>query len=322
MVAHLDMLCGEVERYKGHLTRKHKASQGQMHQLSQVTATRCLIFIDYKQKVLPAENKEAQSRTLGKKGKSLFGMVTMLKVPEGYKGELPEGTDIDGDYAISYFRGCCDDADQDYVHSVQCFEVGLKFLKKQYPWIGEANLYSDGAGNFRSLSFELAMVERAAACGIQIVSHLLPEAGDGKDRADRDFAGINTLFWSWLKQPGASMQNAIEMVQALEYGKKGGDGVINCALVVSRPVETTQVDTAGFTKLTGKSRDNMYYTEFEYVDGGLSGARFYAYYKMGDGVYLAAAQLNQLWRGEVDVGTAEIVEGVGASLAEHCWIPD
>lgn len=141
------------------------------------------------------------------------------------------------------------------------------------------------------------MAETAVAAGVKIVSHLLPEDGDGKDRADRDFAGINTLFWSWLKRPGASMQNAIEMVQALEYGKKKADGVINCALVISRPVETTHVDTAAFTKLIGKSRDNMYYTEFEYTSGGsgcLSGARFYAYYKMGDGVYLSVDQLKQI----------------------------
>ena len=55
-------------------------------------------------------------------------------------------------------------------------------------------LYSDGAGNFRSLSFEIAMAKKIAKVGIRIVSHLLPEAGDGKDRVDRDFAGVNQFF--------------------------------------------------------------------------------------------------------------------------------
>jgi hypothetical protein len=313
MEAHLKMLRDEVQRYQAHLVRKHKASQGQMHLLSEVTAKKALIFIDYKQKVLPCENKEAQSRTFGKKGKSLFGMVTMLKIPEGYSGKLPEGTDIEGDFAISYFRGCCDDANQDFAHSVQCFQVGLKFLKKQYPWIEEAMLYSDGAGNFRSLSFQLAMADMAAAVGVKITAHLLPEAGDGKDRVDRDFAGINTLFWSWLKRPGASMQNAVEMVEALEYGKNKGDGVVNCALQISRPAEMEGVDTAKFSRLVGKARDNMYYSEFTYAekDGVLivSGARFYAYYKMGTGVYLSAKQLQQLWLKRVPVGQARILAG-------------
>jgi hypothetical protein len=142
MLEHIDVLHGEVKRYVAHLVRKHKASQGQMGLLSQVTATQALVFIDYKQKVLPAETKEAQSKTFGKRGKSLFGMVAMFKIPEGYTGEIPDGIDIDGDYAISYFRACADDADQDYAHSVQSFEVGCNFLKKQYPWLTDLLLYS------------------------------------------------------------------------------------------------------------------------------------------------------------------------------------
>ena len=85
-----------------------------------------------------------------------------------------------------------------------------------------------------------------------MVCHLLPEAGDGKDRVDRDFAGINKLFWSYLKQPGASMQNAVEMAQALEYGKKEGDGVVNCALEIVRSEQKVPgVDTAAFTAAVG-----------------------------------------------------------------------
>ena len=315
MLAHLDMLGGEIHRYRAHLVRKHKASQGQMDLLSQVTVTRGLAFIDYKQKVLPAENKEAQSKTFGKRGKSLFGMVDMFHMPEDYVGELPQGVDMDGDYAISYFRACADDADQDYAHSVQCFEVGCRFLKKNYPWLKELMLYSDGAGNFRSLSYELAMVEAVARAGLRVVCHLLHEAGDGKDRVDRDFAGINQLFWSYLKQPNASMQNAVEMAAALEYGRKPGDGVVNCALEIQRSEKKLAgVNTEAFTKLVGKARDNMYYTKFEYKDGEdgavvLTGARFYAYYEMGEGVLLSAAQLKDLWPDQPQIPPARIVYG-------------
>ena len=121
MLEHMEMLKGEVQRYQAHLIRKHKASQGQMDLLSSVTATRALLFIDYKQKVLPAENKEAQSRTYGKKGKSLFGMVAVFQLPDGFDGELPDGIDRDGDYCIAYYRICADDSDQDFVHSVHGF---------------------------------------------------------------------------------------------------------------------------------------------------------------------------------------------------------
>ena len=178
MLAHIQMLQAEVTRYQGHLVRKHKASAGQMDLLSYVTAQRALFFIDYKMKVLPAENKEARTRIFGKKGKSLFGLVAMFKLPDGYDGEVLDGIDIDRDYAIAYFRVCADDADQDFVHSTQVFEKCCKYFKKQYPWVTEAMLYSDGAGNFRSLSFEFLMAERIAAVGIKVVSHLLPEAGN------------------------------------------------------------------------------------------------------------------------------------------------
>ena len=68
------------------------------------------------------------------------------------------------------------------------------------------------------------------------------------------------------------------------------------------------MDTAALSKLTGKIRDNMYYTEFEYTSSGrLSGARFFAYYKTGDGVYLSAGQLKQLWRDKIVINPAEIV---------------
>ena len=84
MLDHIDLLHGEVKRYQAHLARKHKASQGQMDLMSKVTDTQALPFIDYKQKVLPCETKEAQSKTFKKRGKSLFGMVAMFRVPGGY----------------------------------------------------------------------------------------------------------------------------------------------------------------------------------------------------------------------------------------------
>ena len=316
MMAHIQMLEAEVLRYQGHLVRKHKASAGQMDLLSYVTAERALFFIDYKMKVLPAENKEAQTKIFGKKGKSLFGMVAMFKLPEGYDGKIPDEIDIDGDYAIAYFRVCADDADQDFIHSIQAFETCCNYFKKQYPWVSEAMLYSDGAGNFRSLSFEFLMAERIAAVGIKVVSHLLPEAGDGKDRVDRDFAGVNRLFWAWLSRPGASMQNAEEMYQALEYGRKVDDGVVNCAVVINHPPAKTSVNTGAFAQLTGKARDNMYYTEFEYGTDEtgkimLTGCRFYAYYKMGEGVYLDANQLKSLWPDKVKIERATMLCGPG-----------
>ena len=299
------MIDDEFGRYRAHIVRKHKASAGQLDMLSQVTSDRIMIFCDYKQKVLPRKWREAQSETFGKKGKSLCGVAVVFKLPPGFEGEVPKGIDREGDFAISYTRVACDDSDQDYIHSVQCFDTAIQLFKKQYPWVKEGLLYTDGAGNFRSLTFEIKMAQAAAAAGIKILAHLLPEAGDGKDRCDRDFAGVNALFNSWLKSPGASLQNAEEIVQALEAGRREGDGVTNCAIVVNRPSDAAAVTSSFKTKVfsdkVGKARDNMYYTEFHYSEDSVTGVlqlehlSCFAYYKFGDGVKVSKEDMCAIW---------------------------
>ena len=314
MQEHLRMIDGEIKRYQAHIVRKHKASKGQMDLMSYVTVLCAMCYIDYKMKILPSENKNAQSTSFGQRGKSLFDAVMVFKIPADYTGEIPKGIEREGDFCIAYQRVAADDADQDFVHSVQVFEIAMRFFKKQYPWVEEFLLYSDGAGNFRSLSFEIAMAERMAEIGVKVNCHLLPEAGDGKDRADRDFAGVNILLQSWLKRRKASCQNATEIYEALQYGKRPGDGVTNCAVVINKPDHAPAVDTVAFAKKVGKARDNMYYTEFNYVgkpDGTitLGGARFFAYYKMGEGVYLNRSELDQLWPDKPIIATAKIIAG-------------
>ena len=223
-----------------------------------MTSSKCLIFADYKQKVLPAKHKEAQSESFGKKGKSLFGMAAVMKLPDNYDGPIPKDISREGDYVIAYIRIAADDSDQDFSHSVQCCDVGLQHLKKAYPWLDEVLLYTDGAGNFRSTSFQLQMTAASAAAELPVVAHLVPEAGDGKDRCDRDFNGVNQLFKSWLKQPKASIQNAREIVAALEAGKRKGDGVINCAIHINRPSgPKSESSTAMFTSKVRSPNPNL-----------------------------------------------------------------
>ena len=143
---------------------------------------------------------------------------------------------------------------------------------------------------------------------------------DGKDRVDRDFVGINKLFWSYLKQPGASIQNAVEMTKAFEYGKRAGDGMVNCAIEIARlEGKLVGMDTEAFTHLVGKARDNMYFTKSEYDSGpsglALTGARFYAYYEMGEGVYLDAATLAALLPGKVKCPAGKIIYGAALEAA-------
>ena len=65
-----------------------------------------------------------------------------------------------------------------------------------------------------------------------MTAHLLPEAGDGKDRCDRDFAGVNKLFDSWVKADRRVILSVDDICDAPEAGVT--PGVINCALETQR----------------------------------------------------------------------------------------
>ena len=163
---HINMIDQEFNRYRAHLVRKHKASAGQMEMMSLVDTDTIMLFMDYKQKVLPRKSKEGQSETFGKKGKSLCGLAFVFKVPSEFVGEIPKAIDREGDFAIMYIRIAADCSDQDFWQSVQTFEIGMRLFHEAFPWSRAALMYTDGAGTFRSFAFELMMAEVSAAwCG-------------------------------------------------------------------------------------------------------------------------------------------------------------
>ena len=236
---HITMLHDEANRWVGHIVRKHAASRAPPDLKSQLEIGDVFLTIDYKCKPLSRKNREPQSENFGKRGKSLFGLSALFlkETLDSYLNDTAaatQATDIEvlGDYAVMHVRVCCDDATQDWWHSTQVFTTALLLLKAKCPFLKQASLYSDGAGNFKGLAFTAMLPDISARTGIRINHHVLPEAGDGKDDCDRDFNGCNILFASYVKVDGRSMTNANEICEALEKGK--GHGVINCALAVSK----------------------------------------------------------------------------------------
>ena len=114
-----------------------------------------MLWIDYKAKPLSAKNREGQSESFGKKGKSLFGLAAMFKIPSDWQGPLPKDCEKEGDCVIVHVRVCSDDSDQTAWHSAQVLTTALLLLRDQYPWISFGSLYTDGATNFKSLLFML-----------------------------------------------------------------------------------------------------------------------------------------------------------------------
>ena len=187
----------EYHRYVAHLMRKHRSSKIQMLLSASMDEMETFLWIDYKAKPLSMKNREGQTEAFGKKGLSLFGLATMFRIPSHWTGQLPIDTEREGDMLIHHVRVACDDSDQSCWHSAQVPTTALLLLKAQYPWLEFGNLYSDGATNFKSILFTVMLLNISLRTGSHISAYLLPEACDGKDMCDRDFAGINRLFQLW-----------------------------------------------------------------------------------------------------------------------------
>ena len=82
-------------------------------------------------KPLSREQMEPQANNFGKKGKSLFGLACLFKLPADWSDEVPKGFDREGDFLVYYVRIACDDSDQGFWHSVQVFTLALKLLKQE-----------------------------------------------------------------------------------------------------------------------------------------------------------------------------------------------
>ena len=308
----LDLWDAEYRRYVGHIVRKHDASRAKVDLLAQVTELICKITIDYKQKVLSREHSQPQQNNFGKRGKSLHGLTAECLIPASFTGELPKGFDREGDFAIFHVRVAADDSDQDFWHSSQVLYTSIKQLLQMVPWqLDGCYLSSDGAVNYKSLAFTIMLSQMCSALNFKIVDHIFPEAGDGKDWCDRDFAGINNVIDGFMKAPDSKMTNANEIVIVLdspnEKDPNANAGVANCALKIERPAQAVSdkwrgsLDTKRFSELAGSktvkmSKQNMYHFKFQYSSSGFVGLRCWAYYEpRAEGKFISKEELYSCW---------------------------
>jgi hypothetical protein len=301
---HIQLLDDEYCRYVSHLIRKHRSSRAQLLLTSLLAAYEAFLWIDYKAKPLSRQHREPQGASFGKKGMSLFGLAAMFSVPANWSGPLLEDVEREGDMIIAHIRVCCDDSDQSVWHSLQVLTTALLLLRSTYPWLNYGPIYTDGAVNFKSLLFPLMFPDIYEKTGFRITNQLLPEAGDGKDRCDRDFAGCNLLFDSWVKPIGRVMMTADDICAALEAVKQ--PGVINCALQTQRDKVSEKVwkdknDTGIFAQMAGKKKEDTVFLELVWSNKGedwvFIGVRLFAYHQMGKGKFLSKADLDKIHPG-------------------------
>ena len=96
---------------------------------------------------------------------------------------------------------------------------------------------------FKYLLFPLLFPGLFHRTGFRITCQILPEAGDGKDQCDRDFAGVNKLFKSWVKVECRVMLTVDDICDVLEAKKS--PCVINCALETQQDNTTEKIRAGG-----------------------------------------------------------------------------
>ena len=143
--------------------------------------------------------------------------------------------------------------------------------------------------------------------GFIIKEHTFPGAGDGKDRCERDFAGVNHVIDGYMKQDGAVMVCADDICAALESQKNDDpascEHINNCAQKTQGPTDAIKkarkkaLNTKRVAALAGSttsplSKENIYHYEFEYdPSGNFQGVRLWAYYEpKAVGKYITAQQ--------------------------------
>ena len=83
------------------------------------------------------------------------------------------------------YRGTCDESNQDFEQSLALISGCLVELKKDFPFIEEVALLTDGPNNFFCTAFVFALPILFAKHGIKLKEQLKFESGGGKSECDR-----------------------------------------------------------------------------------------------------------------------------------------
>ena len=138
-------------KYREHVLRKML-----MHQI--------LVWCDYAMKWLPMKKLQTISDRMGLSGVSVHNFVVVIKLEEGQ-------------FMYLNFRVSCDDATQDFVHSLGGLLIVLRLVKRSYTHITGAYLGLDNAVNYSGIGFAAGLNMMFVLTGIKIWAAVTNEPG-------------------------------------------------------------------------------------------------------------------------------------------------
>jgi len=123
-----------------------------------------LVWCDYAMKWLPMKKLQTIADRMGLSGVSIHNFVVIKKLDGGK-------------FMYLNFRICCDDATQDFVHSLNGTRMVLDLMKSQYPEVTEAFFGTDNAVNYSGIGYVAGLVAMHSLTGIRVLSVNTNEPG-------------------------------------------------------------------------------------------------------------------------------------------------
>ena len=170
------------------------------------------IIVDYKQKWLPMRHHETQQDAFGKRGKSIFGAAVF---------RWSEATQ---ELEVLNVRIACDDAHQNYYHTVQMIATTLDIVAEVWSDSSSditATLQADGAGNFSGTATMILLPRTFLSRNVRLVRAVISEVGDGKNLVDTDFQQTQMSLDQRIAG-GANVETAQEILDNLDANPTAG----------------------------------------------------------------------------------------------------
>ena len=183
-----------VTTYMAHQVRAYAQFAKIEEETESFSTTRCGLWFDHKQKILPTVFREGQIEYFGKRGMSLLGFMLIQGVERIVKDEIVQGLTYNFyDVVVDKYSS------QDNVQVLDILQAMIVQIKEDFPEITELTLGSDNASCLAShdnIIFVHHLNDRLD--GIKVRNWLYTEACTGKGRIDTHFSYLNLKLKAYV----------------------------------------------------------------------------------------------------------------------------
>lgn len=153
-----------ILRYIAHIVRDFHQGRYRDEVMAQLLWNQILVWCDYAMKWLPMKKLQTISDRMGLSGVSVHNFVVIMKLENGF-------------FKYLNFRVACNDAKQDFVHTLGGFQLVLTEVKREYNHMDEAFVGMDNAVNYSGIGFATGLIMMGKVTGIRVLATVTNEPG-------------------------------------------------------------------------------------------------------------------------------------------------